>query len=442
MNRFFRPDGEEVYPKRVYARLDSAEPQVDGSSLLAFDAIDAYAIDDVSDLRLIRAVNPNSPIATASICAVTIASTDLATPSTPPDDSEFDQGSWHQLDLDYENGGPALVYASLGAIGRPAYVRRFQPVPDQKAADLSAAFSLDDYIASSMDIEAALSRVRTITHITVYDVGQGSASGLNSAIGAPELYFDFGGGVLVHKPTFPTALTGFCFSQNPTVVLSHWDWDHWSSADLFQASTQLTWIAPNQKLGAIHATFGALIVANGKLLIWPTHLAAAQNHTGSVRIVRCTGAGRNHSGLAAEVHGPNGELPILLTGDARYSAIPGAQANRYSSIVVPHHGADMKLAAVPSCPTHPNGRLVYSCGQPNNFGHPRAITKQNHAAAGWVHNSVRSAGVARFTYHRWPHGLGHVAIGWKSGLLGNGMPCGATANASSSGTCALAPYQD
>ncbi|HEY1629803.1 MAG TPA: hypothetical protein VGF56_00710 [Rhizomicrobium sp.] len=441
MNRFFgQADGYD-FPKHVYARLDSAEPSGDGASLLTFDAIEADAVDTIADISQIRAARPGSPIASATLCAVTIASSDLAVSAL--DDSESEQGGWHQLYLDYEAGGPALVYPSLQAPGRPAYVRALQHVSYQKAADLDLAFSLDDSLSDRLQIEAAISR-DSIEYVTVYDVGQGGACGLNGRHGFPQLYFDFGGGVLAHKPTYPAALTDFCFTEKPVVVLSHWDWDHWSSADRFTAATALTWIAPNQKIGPIHAAFAAMVVANGRLLIWPSGLALAQNAQTTIRIRKCTGSGRNHSGLAAEVDGPNGDLPILLPGDARYSAIPNALATLYASIVVPHHGADMKNAAVPESPMHPFGRLVYSCAGVNNFGHPRAVTKKTHELAGWSHNPPASAGVARFTYHRSPQGLGHVGIGWSGGLKGKAMPCSTQKNVPGilQTACNLAPCQD
>ena len=78
----------------------------------------------------------------------------------------------------------------------------------------------------------------------------------------------------------------------------------------------MTWIVPNQKLGAVHATMAAGIVSQGRLVVWPQGLARV--HVAQATIEKCTGtSGRNHTGLAMLIDGPNGEKPILLTGDPR-----------------------------------------------------------------------------------------------------------------------------
>jgi hypothetical protein len=56
------------------------------------------------------------------------------------------------------------------------------------------------------------------------------ASNAAVAAGVVWLYFDLGGAVNGNLGTFPPELRRFCFSTHPPVVLSHWDWDHWSSA--------------------------------------------------------------------------------------------------------------------------------------------------------------------------------------------------------------------
>lgn len=160
--------------------------------------------------------------------------------------------------------------------------------------------------------------------VAVYDVGQGNANGICDGAETPLIYFDLGGGVTQNAATFPTALTDFCYARKPPVVLSHWDWDHWSAGARFNAASKLKWIVPNQWLGGVHATFAAGLYAAGNLLVWPAGLDSIS--VGQVTILKYSGRGkgRNHTGLAIEVAGPNGQPPILLAGDARYSAIPGS----------------------------------------------------------------------------------------------------------------------
>ncbi|HLO78947.1 MAG TPA: hypothetical protein VK196_21020 [Magnetospirillum sp.] len=216
--------------------------------------------------------------------------------------------------------------------------------------------------------------------VAVYDVGQGNC---NAVLGdnIPQLYFDFGGGVLDHSPTFPAALQNFCFTEHPAIILSHWDWDHWSSAYRDPRAFEHYWIAPRQEFGAIHAACASRIGRN--LLFWPSTTTALG--AGSIRIERCSSRGknRNHTGLALTVS--DGNHTILLPGDARYTAFPSGRpsAGAVLSVVAPHHGADMRSTHVPLTTGHAESRVAYSCGDPNRYDHPRWKAMELHADAGW-----------------------------------------------------------
>lgn len=215
--------------------------------------------------------------------------------------------------------------------------------------------------------------------VAVYDVGQGNCNAILMHH-IPQLYFDLGGGVLDHASTFPSALQSFCFTERPAIVLSHWDWDHWSSAYRDPRAFKHYWIVPRQEFGAIHAACAARIGAN--LLFWPSNTTALG--AGSIRIEKCTSRGknRNHTGLALTVS--DGNHTILLPGDARYTAFPSGRpgAGAALSVVAPHHGADMRSAHVPPTTGQPESRVAYSCGNPNRYGHPwKAV--ELHADAGW-----------------------------------------------------------
>lgn len=258
-----------------------------------------------------------------------------------------------------------------------------------------------------------------IDWVGVYDVGQGSAAALCDVDGVPMVYVDLGGGVMRNTGTFPQSLHDFCFTQSPPVILSHWDWDHWSSGTRFQQAANMKWIVPNQKLGAVHATFAATLATNSNLLVWPAKLSSVQS--GQTEIIKCTGSGRNHSGLAVSVGGPQGDDPILLPGDARYAVIGSATSGKYTSVVVPHHGADMRNRAVPAGLGYQMSRAVYSCGISNTFCHPWPVTERDHDKHGWPHAAAGATNpVDRRTTRRGSNGLGHIGLTWKPAPLPTG----------------------
>jgi hypothetical protein len=319
------------------------------------------------------------------------------------------EAQWFEIHLDPAGDG-ARIYHSLFGEGLPVGVQSANKASPADMRRLTAAFDLASHTATQQQIDRALARVGPIELIGVYDVGQGSMNGLCTRDGLPRAYFDLGGGVLANAKSFSSLLQNICFTTKPPVILSHWDWDHWSSATRFPHSQSLTWIVPNQRLGAVHAAMAAAISLSGKLLVWPPGLALTS--VGQVRIEKCTGSsGRNHTGLAALVSGPAGQDPILLTGDARYSAIPSGMSS-FHSIVIAHHGADMGSKQTPICSGNSAARVAYSYGKGNTFGHPRSCTYSRHHAKGWPHCNLQPVGfIDRHTSALRPQ-LGHIALGW------------------------------
>jgi hypothetical protein len=127
------------------------------------------------------------------------------------------------------------------------------------------------------------------------------------------------------------------------------------------------------------------------------------------------------------VTGPSGEDPILLTGDARYAVIHSAVPARFTSVVVPHHGADMRNRSTPSGPGYPASRAAYSYGPGNSFTHPRVVTEVDHDSNGWPHSSQHApAPVDRHTAHRQAAGLGHIGLTWGTHRTLPSQPCGST----------------
>jgi hypothetical protein len=74
---------------------------------------------------------------------------------------------------------------------------------------------------------------------------RGSANAVLDLNGVPCMYADLGGGVIGHATSFPADFKRLCLT--PTIVLSHWDWDHWSSAGRFPAAQTMTWIVQTNR---------------------------------------------------------------------------------------------------------------------------------------------------------------------------------------------------
>src|SRR5262249_13535328 len=161
--------------------------------------------------------------------------------------------------------------------------------------------------------------------------------------------------------------TNFCFTNQPPIILTHWDFDHWSSAHRDANSLTSTWIAPRQSVGPTHVALMASIMKTGRLLLLsPTFPSGWRKQ---MYLEYCTGKGRNHSGIALTLSQKlkgGGQL-MLFPGDARYDYIPSFAATNYLSVVVPHHGGDMKKRLAPTCPGVAASRLVYSFGAGNSF---------------------------------------------------------------------------
>ena len=228
--------------------------------------------------------------------------------------------------------------------------------------------------------------------------------------------------------TFPSTLKNFCFTNRPPILLTHWDFDHWSSAHRDASSLNSTWIAPRQPVGPTHVALMASIMNTGKLyLLSPTFPSGWRNH---LYMERCTGKGRNHSGIALTLsEKPKGVGQLMLfPGDARYDYIPSfATTKHYLSVVAPHHGGDMKKRLAPACPRVSASRLAYSFGCGNSFHHPRSMTRTDHHNQGWNDPNVSLGLLAyevRETAYHLRSPLGHVLLGWTTHPATPWLPCG------------------
>ena len=282
--------------------------------------------------------------------------------------------------------------------------------------------------------------------VGVYDVGQGSASALVDEAEHPRVFFDIGKPLGFFKHTLPAHRPDFflCDARksdlddrwcHAPVVLSHWDFDHWTgvlksayvyslpdgtkaaSITLIDHALERYWIAPNQEhldLSPTHLEFIRLLAksvngASGQraLQYWPKTLPRLPfTHGVIVKAEPDSSAGndiaarRNNSGLVMllTLPGVRQTTPqpwLLLPGDARIESIPvDFSGLQLVGMVVSHHGG--VLGGVPSAspwpslsgPVTPNPNVVCSVGRPNSvgdkpYGHPDPTALARHTASNW-----------------------------------------------------------
>lgn len=424
---------ERRIPDRIYARLDAVEEVDDQTFEVSLDGLDADWFDEqnlefeggspAEDEFFDRAPIVSLDFTVGGAEARAFESLDRSS-----QDIDTDDLLWLSIDLvPPELGLEAFLYTNLFAeprrtsIRRPAYV----PQPDI-AASLSKTFSLRSVRDSAQrEIEQALQVTGNGAGVLVLDVGQGNCNAHIDSNGRPLCYFDFGAAVQQHKSTYPSGLKHFCFCNDPPIVLSHWDKDHWAAGNIDKNALRQTWIVPRQALGVSHRAFAKAIQSAGKLLVWPRGLPALT--VGDLTIEKCTGTTRNDSGLAAQLEGIDRSGTVrraLLPGDARYTAIPGSN-QAFMHVVSPHHGATLGANWTPTCPGSKDDRLVHSSGKRNKWSHPTRITRLRHDANGWTDSKVAKAAKldrTRETTLR-TGGFGHVFLPWSASTGIPSLPC-------------------
>lgn len=352
-------------------------------------------------------------------------------------------------DLPIEEAVPLTVYTNLYADGTTLILEDIEAVGEATQEILELAVSTGHIRdAEEVELNSLLGHFAgtKIQWAVVYDVGQGNAIGLCGNGGTVQAYFDLGGGCCSNAKTFPSTLTQFCFTQSPPIILSHWDEDHWSSANRDLRALTRDWIVPRQKIGPSQAAMIANIQsAGGKIWFLPTGFSRTRYN--QLELELATGSGRNNSGIILTLYenqDGSGEQ-ILMPGDAGYPYISSfIGGSPYLSIVASHHGGVLKGKSItakgksiPRCPALPASRLVYSAGSGNTYGHPLSPTRKAHDSRGWGDPFVNLAPPpqeVRETSARSASGLGHVLLAWHSTPTAPAIRCAST-------RCQLQPFQ-
>lgn len=320
-NHFFAPPGESGGERdgrgkgRVYAAIEVPEPDEDGNREGGQPAAGEPVLLECVDTSWFASMqrNSNGLMWTDIYQKAPLSVLELSGYPLPPFPEGAQPGDVAWFEFGYEPAGAsssdARIYTNLYTDGVAVKITFHEPRPMgwQGSGPMGAEGWLAQATAERPDgsqevLRRVLSGVNCTGGVAVYDVGQGACqAALENDLHIPTLYVDFGGGILTNSRTFPADFAGFCFSREPMIILSHWDWDHWSSAYRHEEALSVPWLAPPVPMKPIQQAFAADLYTRGLLHLWD-HTWPAEIREGSVRIERCTGRTSNDSGLAVTLH--------------------------------------------------------------------------------------------------------------------------------------------
>jgi len=356
------------------------------------------------------------------------------------------EGQWLVIEqTDDKMSLMANVYSNLFGEGQRVRIST-RPLEDgDKERALNAMVDPSSWPdATPTEIEDALKEAaQKAEYLAAYDVGQASANGLLNEKHRPFMYYDLGAPPTNNTRTEPSSPIRFCWTENPIVILSHWDTDHWAGGARDTRSLHRTWIVPRQTMEKSHIAFANDILhANGKILMWPgtDYTADIALGTGQkIMVAQCTGTknDRNKCGLAIRVDDTNhGEKKHwLATGDAGYNFVPFKEEGEVVGLIVPHHGGKMtsNRRTLPKRGNSKYARLIYSYGPANDYNHPRPESVDEHIKKGWKipawtgkpdPGHTNPGGETRATAEHHTKHCGAVIIGWDSPPTFHGVKCG------------------
>ncbi len=216
--------------------------------------------------------------------------------------------------------------------------------------------------------------------VNVVNVGQASCIAMLGLSGGVEAYFDVGWPICGNAKTRPSSLQ-FCTTNNPPVILSHWDMDHWAGANVDPLLLEVPWVVPTLAgLSKSAAEVARILAQNGNLFVWSDQPNIVRTTSSGISIARARGSTRNHSGLVIQVHEAQG-LDVLCPGDCDYRKLPNF-STRPSVLVVSHHGGYFIGTVPPKAIA--NGWHVVSYGQGNTYNHPHRAAMAGLGGQGWT----------------------------------------------------------
>lgn len=419
MNRYFiDKEWWPGFPRRAFARMDDIEPiapRDDDSLTFILDAVDAdwkgfesgedFDLDKESTIvrieeRWKRRFSGDQDTDPDTYDRVPVYRLEFTLPrghrwfELVPRTEE----PWVALELtDNKTDVPVAVYGGLFAPPVPAFLHS-PPTAAVPSKTLNAIFDMNSWPdASAAELTGTLVPRCELEALVCFDVGQGLASALVCKCGMPIYYFDVGCGSGRNTPTAPQRID-FCTCEQPPIILSHWDTDHWAGAKMQHLLHASHWIVPRQTISTSHVLHANDILKAGGTILVVGHGAAPITWSSGLQdydLSRCTGTGRNGTGLALVVKDQASNREWVLTGDAGYNLLAQPKPGDISAMVVPHHGADMGPGSIPFRRSGASyARLLYSFGPNNGHGpnnppvrHPVTAAVAAHTNASWSHGA-------------------------------------------------------
>lgn len=404
-------DSDHQTQKKYVAYVEQLSDIIDGKTNIILDSL---TLDQYNRLNFIDTENLSRIL---SDIPTMIFSLDISNEQMKRNDFNFEIGSWIQFYASIEETAfLANVHDNVNFSDNfnVLYIEDIQPF-DIK--DKKNIFSMEIFVETNEENLSTLLNPIKPNMVIAYNVGQGNCNGICNERGTPLIYFDFGGGAYHNTKTYPgnsenPKSISFCHTNNPPVILSHWDWDHMVSATKPQHVNikNSIWIVPKQLIGITHLKFAIELYNNTKLLIWPTNLSSlTTKYLRIQKIFTHDQKDKNNNGLSIIVRTENisNHYFVLLPGDANYSLLDLKEYKCLHGLVATHHGASSHgcLSTIPKASLLHT--IAYSYGKNNTYKHPKRLSILEHKKSGWRNKKSTQNG--------------HIALG--TDFIINSMPC-------------------
>ncbi|MEG2804289.1 hypothetical protein [Stenotrophomonas sp.] len=338
--------------------------------------------------------------------------------------------AWYQITVDAGKGLPARVVGGGEGEGEVS-VTDIRRVDGRQAKRLDALVAMPKGNTPKLEelkqLFVPVDRAASVPDAVVVDVGQAALAALCMPGGGdPLLFVDLGWPTIFNRQGLPACLPDMT-STSATVLLTHWDWDHWGLAlksikwagspkhcviTWNLAALDRPWVVPgvgkawgSVKLSPMHWRFALALARRGNLYRWPSSTSFMSNqHLMVARVSGGKAGDRNNNGLVAVVADQSvGLAPrraIVLPGDANYPNLPFCKPGwtpkyAFSGLAASHHGGKVTVAKIP--PAASPAWLAMSVGMGNRYKHPATQAQRGYIDKGWtwqVPTSHRCVGTA------------------------------------------------
>ena len=354
-----------------------------------------------------------------------------------------DVGKWYEFDIEFVSNGAARVqtivpavtfgigrvaskvYSSLADIPIRATISSVRKLNSNRQSEIVNALGLssssrrrrDDGKENQRDkrndisnsVQSVLNNLRLNNHhsdlstiavskVLVANVGQGNMNILYDTNDIIQVVFDLGyGGNNRMTAQNEDNLISKIFLDDPIIVISHWDQDHYNLVTLYPELQILTFIVPvNDAYRGpyVNAVNVVIQIVGNRIAYNPTQTSLPT--LGNVRLhmtVNAPAGDRNNYGaITASVYLLN-QPRFLLPGDASFTYIEARQmynigfwgirlpSLRYS--VASHHGSRYGLQSIPSPQSGVASYILFSYGANNRYRHSATTVWPTYRLRGW-----------------------------------------------------------